>query len=116
MIATISREQLQRKLAHGGNVVLVEALPTSEFEDGHLPGAVNLPPDRVRDLAADVIRAKDAEIVVYCGSAACNASDNVARELEALGYSNVRVYKGGKEDWISAGLPLEGAVVLATPY
>src|SRR5262245_47978263 len=62
MIATISRQQLQRKLEHGGNLILVEALPTSDFEEGHLPNAVNLPPDRVRELAADVIPNKDAEI------------------------------------------------------
>ena len=116
MIATMSREQLQRKLEHGGNLVLVEALPASDFEDGHLPGAVNLPPDRVRELAADVLPNKDAEIVIYCANVHCNASEKVAGELAELGYPNVRVYQGGKEDWIDAGLPLAGAVVLATPY
>jgi len=28
--------------------------------------------------------------------------------LAALGYTNVRDYVGGKEDWIDAGLPVEG--------
>lgn len=33
-----------------------------------------------------------------------------ARELAALGYSNLREYAGGKEDWTAAGLPMmEGA-------
>jgi rhodanese-related sulfurtransferase len=28
--------------------------------------------------------------------------------LAALGYTNVRDYVGGKEDWMAAGLPTEG--------
>ena len=29
-----------------------------------------------------------------------------ARELVALGYTNVKDYKAGKQDWIDAGLPV----------
>jgi rhodanese-related sulfurtransferase len=25
-----------------------------------------------------------------------------------MGYENVRDYEGGKEDWVEAGLPIEG--------
>ena len=32
----------------------------------------------------------------------------VARDLAAQGYANVREYKGGKMEWLEAGLPLEG--------
>ena len=113
MVPTITREQLQRRLEHGGNVVLIEALPESDYQEGHLPGAINLPADHVREFT---LPDKDAEIVVYCAGPQCNASDLAAEELIALGYKNVRVYKGGKQDWIDAGLPTEGGVPLATPY
>lgn len=33
---------------------------------------------------------------------------NVARELAALGYTQVRHYGGGKQEWAEAGLPFEG--------
>ena len=36
-----------------------------------------------------------------------SAAWNAARELAALGYTNVRDYAGGKQDWIDAGLPTE---------
>src|SRR5688572_18280319 len=116
MVPTITREQLQRKLEHGGNVVLVEALPESDYHEAHLPGAINLPNYHVHDVARQLAPDKTAEIVVYCGGPESNAADVVAGELADLGYSNVRVYKGGKEDWINAGLPTEGGVPLATPY
>jgi len=32
---------------------------------------------------------------------------NAARELAALGYTNVRDYAEGKSDWMNAGLPVE---------
>jgi CBS domain-containing protein len=34
-----------------------------------------------------------------------------ACRLEALGFSDVRVYRGGKSDWSAAGLPTEGAAI-----
>jgi rhodanese-related sulfurtransferase len=36
------------------------------YDDAHLPGAVNLPPGRVAELAPRLLPDKDAEIVVYC--------------------------------------------------
>jgi hypothetical protein len=35
--------------------------------------------------------------------------DVLRRKLAAMGYHNVRVYTGGKQDWIEAGLPHEVA-------
>ena len=69
MMATISREELKAKLDRGDEFVLVEALPRAAYEKAHLPGAVNLPPDLVEDLAAERLPDKDADIVVYCAGA-----------------------------------------------
>jgi rhodanese-related sulfurtransferase len=67
MVATISREQLKSRLDHGGNLILVETLPEADFHEAHLPGAINLPPERVPELAPQLLPDKEAEIVVYCG-------------------------------------------------
>ncbi len=68
MAAPISREDLKDKLDRGDDFILVETLAEQQFRHAHLPGAVNLPPDRVRELAPEVLPEKDADIVVYCGS------------------------------------------------
>ena len=68
MTATIGREELKAKIDRGGNVVLVEILDPEYYEDAHLPGAVNLPLDRIEELAPDILPDKDAGIVVYCMS------------------------------------------------
>jgi len=42
MPTPIDREEVQRLLAHE-NGRLVEVLPPDEYEDEHLPGAINIP-------------------------------------------------------------------------
>ena len=68
MTATIEREELKAKIDSWGDVVLVETLDPQYYEDGHLPGAVNLPLDRLGKLAPEILPDKDADIVVYCMS------------------------------------------------
>ncbi len=68
MVATISRDELKRKMDGGEEFLLVETLAPVAYAHAHLPGAINLPPDRVRELASQLMPDKSAEIVVYCAS------------------------------------------------
>lgn len=65
---TVSREELKGKIDRGEVFTLVETLPAVAYEHEHLPGAINLPPDRVRELAPNLLPDKGAEIIVYCSS------------------------------------------------
>ena len=67
MVSTISREQLRAKIDRHDPFILAEVLAPGQYERAHLPGAVNLPPDRVTALAATLLPDKHQEIVVYCG-------------------------------------------------
>jgi rhodanese-related sulfurtransferase len=102
----ISRDNLHRSLEHGDALTLVEALGPAYFDDAHLPGAINIPPDQVDRLAPALLRDRTARIVVYC-SGTCHNSEIAARRLVDLGYEDVHVYVGGKEDWVEHGLPIE---------
>jgi rhodanese-related sulfurtransferase len=107
----IDRSTLQQRL---GKAALVEALPEKYWHDWHLPGAKHLPHDQVRQLAPAVLPDKNAEIVVYCASSTCQNSHIAAKVLVQMGYANVAVYAGGKQDWQQARLPVEqGAAVEA---
>lgn len=63
---TITRDELKAKIERGDDFALVETLPESMFEGVHLPGATNIPPDKVKQLAPRLLRDKQREIVVYC--------------------------------------------------
>jgi rhodanese-related sulfurtransferase len=109
MNRTITREELHRKLLSATRPTLVEALPEKYYADKHLPGALNLPHDRVDALAPKLLPNRNAEIVVYCASRQCQNSHIAAHRLSVLGYTDVAVYPGGKQDWDEAGLPFESA-------
>ena len=67
MVRTISRDELHDKIKRGDKFHLVETLSKVAYEHAHLPGAINLPPDQVKD-AATLLPDKTAEIVVYCAN------------------------------------------------
>ena len=113
MIQTISRDALIAALDRGEPLVLLEALPPMYFEDAHLPGARNMPHDQVDQLAATLIPSTDAQVVVYCANLPCQNSVIAAKRLAALGYTNVREYAEGKQDWVEAGLPIERGAATA---
>ena len=62
----VDREQVRRLVSDGAP--LVEVLPHSEYEDEHLPGAINIP---LKALDADSTAQLDKTraVVVYCWDA-----------------------------------------------
>jgi rhodanese-related sulfurtransferase len=103
---TITRDELQAAII-AGRVTVLEALPSEHYDKEHLPGARNLPLDDIDSLAPTLIAGLDRPVVTYCSNTACQNSHIAAARLRELGYRDVRVYAGGKEDWFLAGLPFE---------
>jgi rhodanese-related sulfurtransferase len=103
----ISLEELRARLDRGAPIQLLEALSEQHYLRGHLPGAIQFPHDQVRRLAPLVLPDAGQSIVVYCASKTCRNSQIAAGVLRQLGYQDVRVYAGGKQDWEAAGLTLE---------
>ena len=59
----IDRDRVRELMGRGAQ--LVEVLPREEYEDEHLPGAVNIP---LKDLDAEAVKAldRDRPVVAYC--------------------------------------------------
>jgi rhodanese-related sulfurtransferase len=107
----ISRRELAGMLDRDSSVAVVEALPQSYFDEAHLPGARNLPHDSDEATIAEVLSDRDRAVVVYCSNLECPNSTILSRRLAQLGYSDVREYEAGKQDWIDAGLGTESSVL-----
>ena len=106
MVQVINRDELQL-LIDGNEVTVVDALGGDYYGQQHLPGAVALVEADVDRLAGSVLPDKAAAIVTYCSNPSCPNSGRVAERLTRLGYSNVRKYEAGIQDWVEAGLPVE---------
>jgi rhodanese-related sulfurtransferase len=103
-VRTIDRDELSKKVeAKEPRFKLVMALADWEFRTKHISGSLHF-----KD-ASGMLSAlrKDDEIVVYCTNPPCLASVAAYHRLVQEGYTNVRRYVGGIEDWERAGLPLE---------
>lgn len=113
MSKLITREELQARIATNPTLLILEALPEKYYRDGHLPGAKHMPHDQTAALAPALAPDRDTEIVVYCASKTCQNSHIAANVLKQIGYGNIAVYGGGKQDWVDAGLSLEKTVLAA---
>jgi rhodanese-related sulfurtransferase len=85
---------------------LVEVLPREEYQELHLPGAINLP---LKELDAQSAKQLNREfpVVVYCWDALCDLSPRAATRLAQLAFE-VYDYALSKVDWMAHGLPMEG--------
>jgi len=63
MPTAVDRDDVRRLLATGAQ--LVEVLPAAEFEQEHLPGAINIP---LKELDRETTRQLERErpVIVYC--------------------------------------------------
>jgi rhodanese-related sulfurtransferase len=103
----ITHKELKAKLDRGDDFKLVMVLGEYAFNAKHIPGSVNIPTPQPDSEHLNL----DEEIVVYCSDSGCHASVDAFYCLEAGGYTKVRRYAGGVQDWEEAGYPLEGEMV-----
>lgn len=102
MFEQISADQLAEKIDANDEFVLIDTRPNDSYESWHISGAENLPFGPVERLSDDQAAQIDAmvdsvPIVTICGKGV--TSTNLAAELDASGYDDVTVVKGGMRDW-----------------
>lgn len=104
----LTKEQV-KEMMESGTIIIVDARSEHEYEDGHIPGAVNIPYEKLVEYSQTLNNnvPLDATVVCYCRSVTCDLSDNLAQELRLMGYENVLLYRGGWDEWSEAGYPGE---------
>ncbi len=106
MSKTIDLETLKAKIDGNEDFYLVETLLPREYDEWHLPGAINIHFNKMGKEAKERFN-EDDEIVVYCHDEECRASTIAAEKLDKMGFSNVYEFAGGKRAWKNAGYPTE---------
>ena len=61
----VSTKDLKSKLDRK-QLTVVETLAPERYREAHIPGALNVPPEQIKELAPQLLPNKDAEIVTYC--------------------------------------------------
>lgn len=93
---------METAISWGDNALWLDARSTSDYEAGHIPGAIPLNMDDWKEHIATVreVHINKKKIVVYCYNARCDAAAKVAQRLrDELHPDNVVVMYGGWETW-----------------
>lgn len=99
----IDRSELVRRMK-AGSVTVIDVRPVEEYEQAHLPGAICVPLDEVKEFARKAPRKK--QVVAYCRGPYCVFALKAVAELKKRGIEAVR-FEDGVQEWRAAGLPLE---------
>ncbi len=106
---TLSVQDLKAKIEAGEAFTLVDLQDPHEFEHRHIPGAVNIPmSDKCDETCADVLKDKDATIIVYGEFDELGKGSQATDVLAAAGYTKLIRLTGGLMGWMEAGYAVEG--------
>lgn len=105
-VPAISTDELKQALDRSKAFEFWNVLTDEYYSFENIPGSRHVPLDRIGREVARLNLSRDAEIVVYCTGPECMQSSFAFEKLFSLGYTNVRVYKGGLDEWEAAGLQL----------
>lgn len=101
-----------KEMLENASPVLIDVREESEYAEGHIPGAINIP---IRTLAQNLDQIPtDQPVMVYCASG--HRAGMATASLQALGYSNVKAYPPGWKGWSGAGEEVSVDAVEAATY
>lgn len=89
---------------------LIDARPEFAFNRGHIPGAINIPTNKMKSSKARLPVAKNSLLIFYCGGISCDLSSKSAKMAQNMGYEHIFVTLGGEPEWTASGYTLESPV------
>lgn len=92
----ISQDEAKRIMDEESDYIIVDAREQSEYDEGHIKGAIVIPYTEIEQKAEEMLPDKEQLILVYCRSG--RRSKIAAQSLANMGYTNVKEF-GGIIDW-----------------
>jgi rhodanese-related sulfurtransferase len=103
-IKEVSIADVKKMIDAKENVIILDVRDKQEFDEGRIPGAINISRGMLEFKVAMIIPDKNAKIIVYC---ALDLRGPLAtRAMNELGYKNAVNMVGGLKAWKEAGYPV----------
>ena len=106
--------EVERLIALGpekGNYTLIDSRPLPRVQEGTIPTAINLPYPAFDKFVERLPKDKGRYTIFFCQGVTCMMSPNSLIKAEALGYTNVKVYREGYPEWLERNIG-----VIAAPH
>jgi rhodanese-related sulfurtransferase len=87
-----------KRLLKSGEAVLIDVRPETEFQHGHIDGAISIPIDQLDERLKELPKGK--RIIAYCRGTYCLFADEAVALLRERGFNAVRL-EGGWPEWSS---------------
>jgi len=102
---TISMHELYLSLPKlKSDEVILDVRSKEEYQEGHVPGAINIPHSEVQNHIDELKKYKT--IYIHCH--ACTSAQSASQILKNAGLNNIVCIVGsGMADWIASGFPIE---------
>jgi len=94
------------------DAVLIDSRPLPRFQEGTIPGAINLPYPAFDKFVDRLPKDKAKRIVFFCQGVTCMMSPNSLRRAEGMGYTNAKVYPEGVPEWLEKNVGVISAPFL----
>lgn len=98
-----------KQFYENSSVIFLDSRILSSFKNGHIKNAISFPylefDEHYSKLSAKLNNS--SLIIIYCGGENCNSSEKLAVKLINKGYSNIKIFKDGWNQWKSAKFPIE---------
>lgn len=92
----ITVDEAKGRIDSGDELIILDVRTEAEYKEGHIPNAILIPNESIKNEMTDLLPDLNAEILIYCRSG--NRSAQAAKKLIAIGYTNVYDF-GGIVDW-----------------
>lgn len=105
-IIMMSVEQA-KELCDSGRSLFIDARAPDAYEAGHISGAVNITEQTLEDhVFALMDKVRESRVIIYCSSAECPQSMELAELLIENDIKPVYVFSGGLDQWQKMGYPV----------
>lgn len=104
-VPEISQQDYLEAVKSPNNIVLLDVRSKEEYNEGHVPGAINISHNTIKDNLNLLKQHKNSTVIVYCRSGRRAAfAENILAEN---GFTNLQHLTGDMNGWLKANLPVE---------
>ncbi len=102
----VTAAEVKEQMAGKNKTAIIDVRSLTEYKYNHIPGAVNIPRPGLKTLTSRLPKDKSTPIIIYARGDSHSDVDSAFNTLSKMGYTNVRLLRGGMLEWLDNHYPV----------